>query len=95
MGEKLFSDDINPSDELYRIIRDENRCANLKSDMENLWGIYHPYADGDFPKQLAQDFHARFWEMYLTCTLIYNSFKVFNNHLGRSCNTYKWRSKQT
>jgi len=76
MVENLFSDDINPSDELYRIIRDENGCAKLKSDMENLWGTYHPYADGDFPKQLAQDFHARFWEIYLTCTLIHNSFKV-------------------
>ncbi len=76
MVEKLFSNDINPSDDLYRIIRDESRCAKLKSDMENLWGIYHPYADSDFPKQLAQDFDARFWEMYLTCTLVHNSFKV-------------------
>ena len=76
MVERLFIDDITSSDELYRIIRDEERCAKPKSDMENLWGTYHPYADGDFPKQLAQDFHARFWEMYLTCTLIYNSFKV-------------------
>ncbi|MFH1639259.1 MAG: hypothetical protein ABIB93_02970 [Chloroflexota bacterium] len=76
MVERLFSDDTNFSDELYRIIRDENRCAKVKSDMENLWGIYHPYADGDFPKQLAQDFHARYWEMYLTCTLVHNSFNV-------------------
>lgn len=73
---RLFIDDITSSDELYRVIRDEERCAKLKSDMENLWRTYHPYADGDFPKQLAQDIHARFWEMYLTCTLIYNSFKV-------------------
>ncbi len=76
MVKKLFSDDINPSDELYRVIRDENRCAKFKSYMEKLWGIYHPYADSDFPKQLAHDFHARFWEMYLACTLIDNSFKI-------------------
>lgn len=76
MVEKLFSDDINPSDELYRIIRDEERCIKYKSYMENLWEIYHPYADRDFPKQLPQDFHSRFWEMYLTCTLVCNSFKV-------------------
>ena len=76
MVDELFNDDIDPYDELYRIIRDENRCAKLKSDMENLWVTYHPYADSDFPKQLAQDFHARFWEMYLTCTFIYCSFKV-------------------
>ena len=76
MAEHLFVDDINPCDKLYRIIRDEDRCLQYKSYMENLWGIYHQYADRDFPKQLSQDFHARFWEMYLTCTLISKSFKV-------------------
>ncbi len=76
MAEHLFIDDINPCDELYRIIRDEDRCLHYKSYMEDLWRIYHPYADRDFPKQLPQDFHARFWEMYLTCTLISKSFKV-------------------
>ena len=76
MVEKLLSDAINPSDELYRIIRDEERCVKDKSYVENLWDTYQPYADRDFPKQLAQDFHARFWEMYLTCTLVHNSFNV-------------------
>ncbi len=76
MVESLFSDDINPSDELYCIIRDEPRYARDKAWMEELWDTYQDYADKDFQKQLAQDFHARFWEMYLTCTLIFNSFKV-------------------
>jgi hypothetical protein len=76
MGEKLFIDNIIPSDELYRVIRDEERLAELKSYTENLWGVYHHYADKDFPKQLSQDFHARFWEMYLTCTLVHKSFNV-------------------
>lgn len=76
MAEKLFSDYINPSDKLYCIIRDEQRCDNYKSYIENLWSTYQPYADKDFPMQLAQDFHARFWEMYLTCTLIHKSFDV-------------------
>ncbi len=76
MTEELFIDNIATVDELYRIIRDEERVAGLKSYMENLWETYYPYADRDFPKQLAQDFHARFWEMYLTCTLISMSFNV-------------------
>lgn len=80
MVEKLFSDDIEPSDELYRIIRDEDRCSQYKSYMEDLWGIYHPYADRDFPIQLSQDFYARFWEMYLTFTLISKSFNVVQKH---------------
>jgi len=78
MGVKLFIEDMTPSDELYRIIRDEKRpeVVEFKSYMENLWNIYYPYADKDFRLQLAHDFHARFWEMYLTCTLISKSFNV-------------------
>jgi hypothetical protein len=78
MVEKLFIDDVTVSDEFYRMIRDENRAAvvKLRSYLLNLWDIYHDYADKDFPEQLAQDFQARFWEMYLTCTLIHKSFKV-------------------
>jgi hypothetical protein len=78
MAEKLFIDDVTVSDEFYRMIRDENRApvVELRSYLENLWGTYHDYADKDFPRQLAQDFQARFWEMYLTCTLIDKSFNV-------------------
>lgn len=76
MGEKLFIDNIIPSDELYRVIRDETRLADLKSYIDNLWGDYYPYADKDFPKQLPHNFDARFWEMYLTCTLVHKSFNV-------------------
>lgn len=76
MAEKLFIDGVTPSDKLYCIIRDEERCVHYKSYMEDLWGTYKRYADKDFPQQLAQDFHARFWEMYLTCTLIFKSFSV-------------------
>ena len=60
MSEHLFIGDVTSCDELYRIIRDETKCSELKSGMENLWKLYHPYADGDFPRQLPQDFHARY-----------------------------------
>lgn len=78
MAEKLFIDGVTVSDEFYRMIRDDNRASvvELRLYLENLWGTYHAYADKDFPAQLAQDFEARFWEMYLTCTLIHKSFKV-------------------
>ena len=78
MSAELFINDINPLDDYYRLIRDEKRSqvVKLKSYMENLWNIYYPYADKDFRSQLAQDFHARFWEMYLTCTLLAKSHKV-------------------
>lgn len=82
MTEELFIHEIDIADELYRIIRDEERCADLKSYMESLWEIYSPYADGDFRQQVAQDFHARFWEMYLTCKLISMSFNIAPKQTG-------------
>lgn len=76
MVRELFLSNITVSDKLYRIIRDEERCSDYKHYLESLWQIYEPYADTDFPQQLAYDFNARFWEMYLTCTLIQYSFNV-------------------
>ena len=76
MADELFIDNIKSCDELYLLVRDEERCIKYKIYMQNLWDIYQPFADKDFPKQLSQDLHARFWEMYLTCTLIDNSFTV-------------------
>ena len=37
---------------------------------EELWERYHPYADKHFLSEIRRDFHARFWEMYLTCALL-------------------------
>jgi len=78
MAENLFIEDAAVSDEFYRMIRDDNRAEviELRCYLQNLWGTYHDYADRDFRDQLAQDFEARFWEMYLTCTLIDKCFKV-------------------
>ncbi|MBI2830713.1 MAG: hypothetical protein HYX79_00450 [Chloroflexi bacterium] len=76
MEEKLFSNDITPADDLYRIIRDDERYVEEKSHMENLWKTYQPYADRDYLKKITEDFDARFWEMYLTCTLVHYSFNV-------------------
>jgi len=77
MVAKLFIDGITPSDNYYSVIRDKPHCAHYKSCMEKMWTVYYPYADKDYQKQLTQDFHARFWEMYLTCTLIEKSFNVY------------------
>jgi hypothetical protein len=78
MVDNLFLDDIEPIDEYYLMVRDCQRQEILdgKLYMEHLWEIYHEYADKDFPKKLTEDFHARFWEMYLTCTLLNKSFKL-------------------
>jgi hypothetical protein len=37
--------------------------------VENLWGEYREFADKDFAQKIPLEFHNRFWEMYLTCSL--------------------------
>jgi len=41
-----------------------------KEFAERLWAQYHPFADTHFLTEIRRDFHARFWEMYLTCALL-------------------------
>lgn len=78
MVSRLFLDNIEPIDDFYRMVRDENRqkIFNGRNYMEELWAQYYKYADKDFPKKLSEDFHARFWEMYLTCTLLERAYGV-------------------
>jgi hypothetical protein len=38
--------------------------------IESMWADYEPYADLDFREGFARDLDARFWEMYLGCTLL-------------------------
>lgn len=60
------------TDPTYCAIRDRiNEVASGARDyVSALWSIYRPYADKDFIGQIGIDFHARFWEMYLVCTLL-------------------------
>ena len=51
--------------------RAESKYARAGKDFaQRLWRIYHPYADSHFLTEIRRDFHARFWEMYLTCALM-------------------------
>lgn len=45
------------------------RNPDVKEFVEKLWSDYEPFADKDFTKHIPIEFHSRFWEMYLTCTL--------------------------
>jgi hypothetical protein len=38
--------------------------------LEELWADYAPYADNNFPSELHKNLHPRFWEMYLTVSLL-------------------------
>jgi len=79
MGNKLFLDNLKSTDEIYLLVRDSPRdeLVNARKYMTELWSVYQEFSDKDYPIQLAQDFHARFWEMYLTCVLINLGKKVY------------------
>ena len=69
---EFFSYDVRGDDPLYETIRDSLQSIGIKAKgmAELLWKEYEPYADPDFRVQIAQDFQARFWEMYLTTSLL-------------------------
>lgn len=60
------------SDSAYRNLRGSAHAEARegKAFAERLWRDYHPYADDNFLMEIRSDFHARFWEMYLTCALV-------------------------
>jgi hypothetical protein len=43
--------------------------SEAREFVESLWKEYREFADKDFTQKISLEFHNRFWEMYLTCTL--------------------------
>jgi len=85
--ESLFDNTVNSDDLTYNYIRGHSgeKAKDAKNFIQSLWMTYHPYADRNFRKQIYRDFAARFWEMYLACTLIKNGYEITektNNNAG-------------
>lgn len=74
----LFLNGDTDFDPVYKAIRDsENPCDKKgKQFCIDLWEIFEQFSDDHFVSQIQKDFHARFWEMYLTCTLIEKGYQV-------------------
>lgn len=72
MMDSLFTYGIIAKDPTYNTIRDgqEPYIVKVRWFIEDLWQIYKPYADSDFPQKIQEDFDVRFWEMYFTCSLL-------------------------
>src|SRR5690349_7640968 len=68
----LFSNIIRIHDPLYKTVRDSLEPIGIKAKRiaESLWEEYEPYADPDFLIKIAEDFQARYWEMFLTVSLL-------------------------
>jgi hypothetical protein len=65
----LFEPIQTATDQKYLLVRDDPRFHEQRLFLESLWSNFSPFADPDFKSQLAIQFHPRFWEMYLACTL--------------------------
>lgn len=78
MTDSLFIYGITAPDPTYNAIRDNQTPEEreLRAYLQEMWQKYRPYADTDFKKQIQYDFAARFWEMYLACTLIDNELPI-------------------
>jgi hypothetical protein len=50
-------------------------AISFRAFAEDLWGQYEPFADANFLDEASRDFQTRYWEMYLTCTLLENASK--------------------
>jgi hypothetical protein len=84
MDDNLFVKGIEAPDHMYNIIRDstESYSMHMRSFMEDLWHKYQPYADRHFRQQMQVDLDCRFWEMYLTYTLLDNSIPLSSSYAG-------------
>lgn len=64
---KLFDPFLPARDPIYIALRDYGHLADARNHVEELWQYFEPYADPHFPKEIAVEFQARYWEMYLSC----------------------------
>lgn len=67
---KTLLDPNVESEDISRFYRDVRSNPCLSAIVEDMWGEYEPYADPNFTKEIAKDFHPRFWEMDMTCALL-------------------------
>jgi hypothetical protein len=78
MSQMPFFGDQRGSDPAYVNTRDVDNCfaRRGRENCERLWEIYEPYADPDFLTEIADHFDTRYWEMYLTVSLIEQGYEV-------------------
>lgn len=64
------------SDAAYCNLRDADHCVEWKAFCESLWRRYAPYADPHFLDEVRNQFHQRFWEMYLGVAFIDRGYEL-------------------
>lgn len=51
-------------------------CLSEKQFTEAIWNVFSKYSDRNFLKEIRVDFDARYWEMYLTVSLLNGKWKI-------------------
>ncbi len=78
MDNSLFSGPSGSPESFYESLRNGHHeiDARIRVFVDHMWGVYQPYADRNFATELRRDFHARFWEMYLTYILLSHGYRI-------------------
>lgn len=76
MRESLFHSQNSQSDKIYLKVRNDERYLQQKRYLENLWEAYKPFSDPNYQQEFSKQFHARLWEMHLTCLCLDQGFHV-------------------
>lgn len=87
MKASLFDKSIVASDETFiELLAHPRKFKNEREFVDKLWGMFAPFADKEYPNEIANAFHQRYWEMYLTCSLLDQGFTVESAQmLGQMC----------
>jgi hypothetical protein len=74
---RLFMDG-DASDPAYGNIREakDGPLRSARHRCEYLWILFQAHADAEFRNELRREFDARYWEMYLTMSLILAGYEV-------------------
>lgn len=72
----LFQSETEEASAEFIALRDEPRNAQMKKLAQEMWEVFSPWADPNFPQQFSHNVHPRFWEMYLGIRLLERNFKL-------------------
>jgi hypothetical protein len=76
---KLFDPSVPAKDKVYIALRDYGHLVEARNHVEELWRHFEPYADPHFRNEIAVDFQARYWEMYLGCLAFRVGLPIMSN----------------
>jgi len=81
----FFRDSIQNESKLYGRIRDYENDFSVKSQIESYWIEYKPYAPQNFldKVQIDENFHQRWWEMFLGVGLLNLNFNIKTSHIEK------------